>query len=48
MDPLPSMEIILEENNLEDLLAVFFKRKYYKQGSDFCGEIPDDKILIKD
>ena len=48
MDPLPSMEIILEENNLEDLLAVFFKRKYYKQGSDFCGKIPDDKILIKD
>ena len=48
MDPLPSMEIILKENNLEDLLAVFFKRKYYKQGSDFCGKIPDDKILIKD
>ena len=48
IDPLPSMEIILGENKLEDLVKVFLKRKYYKQGSDFCGKIPDDKILIKD
>jgi len=48
IDPLPSMEIKIGENRLEDLLKVFFERNYYKQTSQFCGVVKPDKILLKD
>ena len=47
IDPLPAMEINMGENKLADLINVFFSRKHYKQGSEFCGVIDDDKILLK-
>ena len=48
IDPLPSMEIKVRENRLEDLLKVFFERNYYKQTSKFCGVVKPDKLIIKD
>ena len=41
------MEINMGENKLARLINVFFSRKHYKQGSEFCGVIDDDKILLK-
>jgi len=48
IDPLPSMEIKIGENRLEDLLKVFFERNYYKQTSKFCGLVKPNKLIIKD
>ena len=47
IDPLPSMEINMNENRIENLINVFFKRKYYQQVSKFCGHVSDDNILLK-
>ena len=41
------MEININENNLDDLIDIFFSRKHYKQGSTFCGLVDDSKILLK-